>query len=140
MSRFQPSSAKAFLAQFGSTIRERDMWKEAFEKMEACDCIPAEISSRACPKCGRRGVVTDRTMNSIMREAGKTRAALEMLWKHHLLPLSSSQRHQVKEALGIADSVKKDDPCGPCGGTGAINGHRCYACYGTGLRARVVID
>jgi hypothetical protein len=29
------------------------------ERLEGCDCVPVVISSRSCPKCGRRGVAFD---------------------------------------------------------------------------------
>lgn len=46
-------------------------WREAEARcaaMEECDCIPAPFSSKACPKCGRRGVVTETTVHSLMVE------------------------------------------------------------------------
>ena len=62
----------ATAARLAEVERERDEWKEAAERFERCDCVPVIISSRSCPKCGRRGVAFESWLE--MHKAAEARA------------------------------------------------------------------
>lgn len=63
----------ALVARIVKAERERDEWKEAAERFERCDCVPVIISSRSCPKCGRRGVAFESWLE--MHKAAEARVA-----------------------------------------------------------------
>lgn len=61
ISTFDPPTVISLLA----LLAEKDA---QIERLKNCDCFPDQMSSRACHKCGRRGIQTAESMTSIIAE------------------------------------------------------------------------
>ena len=71
------------------------------EQRELCDCVPLELSSRSCPKCGRRGVANESHLDQLSRlRKQNERQSRALRWLAEHLP---KQAGNLKQRSVIAE-------------------------------------